>query len=251
MTIPVQKVISGGQTGIDQMGLEVARSLGIPTGGVAPRGYRTESGPNASLQDWYGLTEHTSSDYPPRTRANVQQSDGTVIFGTVMGGTKLTVDTCEQADKPHVVNPTTEPLRVWLIERKIKILNVAGSRGSKLDGRQLIAYRKVLYDALSTNQRLARLFSGLPPRWGLRGDPFLWADLTELGKTLRLPASEDDLAALLHGLIQNLTGEPLTPGRVIHTTRYAYGGMSSGMIDADLWLETIIPLLQERLVNLT
>ncbi|SFF23216.1 YpsA SLOG family protein [Spirosoma endophyticum] len=32
-----ERIISGGQTGIDQLGLEVARSLGIPTGGLAPR----------------------------------------------------------------------------------------------------------------------------------------------------------------------------------------------------------------------
>ncbi|WP_374755987.1 YpsA SLOG family protein [Fibrisoma montanum] len=30
--------MSGGQTGIDQMALEVARSLGVPTGGMAPKG---------------------------------------------------------------------------------------------------------------------------------------------------------------------------------------------------------------------
>ena len=52
----LERVISGGQTGIDQLGLEVARSLGTPTGGVAPKGYLTESGPNSSLREWYGLT---------------------------------------------------------------------------------------------------------------------------------------------------------------------------------------------------
>jgi len=73
----LQRIISGGQTGIDQLGLEVARSFSISTGGLAPKGYLTETGPAEWLRD-YGLTEHTSSKYPPRTRANIQQSDGTI-----------------------------------------------------------------------------------------------------------------------------------------------------------------------------
>lgn len=54
------KIISGGQTGADEGGLEGARLLGIPTGGTAPKGYRTENGPNLTLRDTYGLVEHWS-----------------------------------------------------------------------------------------------------------------------------------------------------------------------------------------------
>ena len=43
----VPKIISGGQTGIDRMALELARELGLGTGGTAPKGYTTESGPDA------------------------------------------------------------------------------------------------------------------------------------------------------------------------------------------------------------
>ncbi|CAN5263474.1 putative molybdenum carrier protein [soil metagenome] len=142
-----ERIISGGQTGIDQLGLEVARSLGIPTGGLAPNGYLTENGPDDRLRD-YGLTEHASASFPPRTRANVQQSDGTVIFGNVMGGTKLTLDTCIRAGKPYLVNPTAEQLRAWLLDKQIRVLNVAGSRGSDLSAEQLAHYRQVLRDAL-------------------------------------------------------------------------------------------------------
>lgn len=143
----LQRIISGGQTGIDQLGLEVAHSLGMPTGGIAPKGYLTENGPNKQLRA-YKLTEHTSAQYPPRTRANVRQSDGTVIFGHVTGGTKLTLDTCIREGKPYLVNPTSEQLRAWLVEHQIKILNVAGSRGSGLTPEQLDRYRQILIDAL-------------------------------------------------------------------------------------------------------
>ena len=47
----IKKIISGGQTGADQIGLEVALSLGIPTGGTAPKGFITETGPNYKLRD--------------------------------------------------------------------------------------------------------------------------------------------------------------------------------------------------------
>ncbi|GAB3715836.1 putative molybdenum carrier protein [Spirosoma flavus] len=146
----IQRIISGGQTGIDQLGLEVARSLGISTGGVAPKGYLTENGSDERLRD-YGLTEHTSTKYPPRTRANVVQSDGTVIFGNVAGGTKLTLDTCVQEGKPYLVNPTPEQLRTWLKEYQIRILNVAGSRGRNVTPEQLEQYRQILTKALRSS----------------------------------------------------------------------------------------------------
>lgn len=147
--IDLQRIISGGQTGIDQLGLEVARSLGIPTGGIAPKGYLTENGPDDRLRDVYGVTEHPSASYPPRTRANVQQSDGTVLLGLISGGTKLTLDICEKEGKPCLVNPTAEAFRTWLMDHKIKVLNVAGSWGSNLSTEQIEEYRKLLIGVLS------------------------------------------------------------------------------------------------------
>ncbi len=144
---PRCKVVSGGPTGIDQLGLNVAKSLGILTGGVAPKGFLTENGPHLLLRDEYGLTEHASPDY--RTRANVQQSDGTVLFREISGGTKLTIATCEKEGKPYLVNPTAEQLRAWLIEQNINILNVAGNRGTKLKPEKREQYQTVLRDALS------------------------------------------------------------------------------------------------------
>lgn len=146
-----QHIISGGQTGIDQLGLEVARSLGIPTGGVAPKGFLTELGPDERLRDMYGLSEHESAKYPPRTKANVRQSDGTVIFGTITGGTALTVTTCGKEGKPYLINPTAEQLRTWLMDQQINILNIAGSRGSKLKPEEMAQYRTVLCHALANN----------------------------------------------------------------------------------------------------
>lgn len=43
-TVPTTKIISGGQTGIDRLGLEVGKELGLETGGTTTPGYYTEIG---------------------------------------------------------------------------------------------------------------------------------------------------------------------------------------------------------------
>ena len=55
-TVPTTKIISGGQTGIDRLGLEVGKELGLETGGTTTPGYYTENGRDESLKD-FGVTE--------------------------------------------------------------------------------------------------------------------------------------------------------------------------------------------------
>ena len=144
----IAKLISGGQTGADQIGLEVARSLGIPTGGTAPKGYKTENGPNPELIA-FGLVESHSASYPVRTRQNVLDSDGTVVFGDPeSGGTKLTIETAHQFRKPVLVNPTAFELSEWLRNLEIRVLNVAGGRSSKLSQSHREQIRASLFLAL-------------------------------------------------------------------------------------------------------
>jgi hypothetical protein len=47
------------------------------TGGFVPRGRKAEDG---KIADRYNLVELTTSSYPARTRRNIEESDGTVIF---------------------------------------------------------------------------------------------------------------------------------------------------------------------------
>ena len=82
-----EKVISGGQTRADQAGLIAAARFGIATGGWMPKGCRTLAGPNPELAARFGLREHPSEDYPPRTELNVLRSSGTLWFGP--GSTSL------------------------------------------------------------------------------------------------------------------------------------------------------------------
>jgi hypothetical protein len=40
----IEKIISGGQTGVDRAALDVALELGIPCGGWCPKGRKAEDG---------------------------------------------------------------------------------------------------------------------------------------------------------------------------------------------------------------
>lgn len=133
----IEKIISGGQTGVDQAGLDFAIEEGIPHGGSCPRGRKSESGP---IPAKYKLTEHPSSMYPPRTEANIAAADATAVFTNGLlnnePGCLLTVNLCRQAKKPFVVISLLEDeesgilVLKALIKDNVKILNVAGPRGS-------------------------------------------------------------------------------------------------------------------------
>lgn len=129
----VEKIISGGQNGADFSALQAAKSLEIETGGTAPKGWRVcdWDGKDASNPDLanYGLIEHSSREYPPRTIANVKDADATVWFGYAKSpGGKLTIGTCEKLGKPYLINPTPEQLRAFCDWWSVKVLNVAGNR---------------------------------------------------------------------------------------------------------------------------
>ena len=128
--VVLTRIISGGQTGADQGGLAAGLALRLETGGTAPPGWITDTGPDPGLAVC-GLVEGEPDEavYPKRTRKNVADSDGTLWVGNVTSrGALLTLGTCHKADKPHIVNPTAPELRAWLLSHEIATLNVAGNR---------------------------------------------------------------------------------------------------------------------------
>ena len=133
VTLPLEKIISGGQTGGDAAGLTAGKALGLQTGGFAPKGWRIDGGTCPELAE-YGLVETTSPNYPQRTEENVKASDGTVIFGDHMSpGCGLTKRLCKRHGKPYFtvakddMNPLGE-FQAWLMQHNVKVLNVAGNR---------------------------------------------------------------------------------------------------------------------------
>src|SRR5271166_1257232 len=131
----LRKVISGGQTGADRAGLDFAIETGLKHGGFVPRGRKAEDG---RIADRYNLVELTTSSYPARTRRNIEESDGTVIFSLehlLSGGKKLTRGLCQQAweaaaaiydtPKERIFNPDSHSLEIqaltnFLCSNKIK-----------------------------------------------------------------------------------------------------------------------------------
>jgi len=125
----LRKIISGGQTGADLGALVGARRVGLDTGGTAPKGYRTDAGPQPTVLRGFGLTEHRLTAYPPRTACNVRDSDATVLFGdTTSPGCTLTIELCVKQGKPYLENPSAHELRRWTLVNQFGVLNVAGNR---------------------------------------------------------------------------------------------------------------------------
>lgn len=134
------KIISGGQTGVDIGALVGARKAGITTGGNAPRGFMTEKGSQAEVLKSFGLIEHPSDKYPPRTKENIKNSCVTLILATneLSTGTKLATEHCKFLGRPFlVVNPFNDSVRIaadFINKHQPSILNIAGNRQSTSNG---------------------------------------------------------------------------------------------------------------------
>jgi hypothetical protein len=97
------KLVSGGQTGVDLVGLRFGHMFGFPTGGLAPRGFKTQNGSKPELGSVFKLTE-ANGGYSIRTYGNVANSDFTLIMAQNLesAGTKLTRLCAQELHKPHL-----------------------------------------------------------------------------------------------------------------------------------------------------
>ena len=153
----IEKIISGGQTGADQGGLEAGEELELETGGWMPRGWLTlEDGEivnRPEFEERFGMSEHGSPSFQPRTVANVRDSDATIIFvdetqgkGSKSRGSRATEKAAKQKAKKAGDYPYTfvdvsqesayEDTCDWLTEIDPRVLNVAGNRESSAPGIQ-------------------------------------------------------------------------------------------------------------------
>lgn len=136
----IDKLVSGGQTGVDCAALDVALELGIPCGGWCPKGRWSEAG---RIADKYPLEETPSEDVAQRTEWNARDSDGTLVIaeGPTVGGTTLTVEMAKRYGKPCLVidlltdgGAAQRAIPEWIARHKIGVLNVAGPRESTTPG---------------------------------------------------------------------------------------------------------------------
>lgn len=138
----VEKIISGGQSGVDRAALDAAMRLNIPHGGWCPKGRLAELGEIISKK--YTLTETTSPEYSQRTELNVKDSDGTlmIVLETPIKTTDGSLGTIEEAikhSKPYLminlsINHPIDTILQWIKDNDIAILNIAGPRESQSPG---------------------------------------------------------------------------------------------------------------------
>jgi len=135
------KIISGGQTGVDQAALHAAIDLNIPHGGWCPPGRACESG---IIPDIYNMQEtpaERSDDAPDiprsqRTLWNVRDADGTLILllnneQAEDRGTVWTIQAAKNLNKPFQLvdlskEADPEKINKWIRRHRIRVLNVGG-----------------------------------------------------------------------------------------------------------------------------
>jgi hypothetical protein len=136
----LERIVSGGQTGVDRGALDAALALDIPHGGWCPLGRVAEDG---TIPPEYELRETPSPEYPMRTEQNVVDSDGTLILyrDRLIGGTELTRRLCVKHERPVITvdlaalsDEDLTRVRSWIKERAVHVLNVAGPRESSSPG---------------------------------------------------------------------------------------------------------------------
>ncbi|MEN8117604.1 MAG: putative molybdenum carrier protein [Bacteroidota bacterium] len=140
--IPCQKIISGGQTGVDRGALDACLEDNFDCGGWCPNGRLAEDG---KIPENYPLKEMKEKDYSFRTRQNVIDSDGTLIIApaNLTGGTILTRQYTTEQKKPLLIISSEQDIQSitkWLTTNNIKTINVAGPRLSEWNEGYLISF---------------------------------------------------------------------------------------------------------------
>ena len=144
----LKKVISGGQTGVDQAALRAAEASGLEVGGWCPPDGMAHDGPipERLLKHMKRTPDSATTDAPEiprsqRTNWNVRDSDATLILRKLTSvekavhdpGTSYTFECAVFNGRPLLLCDPDDPdhtkahlVREWLQTENVETLNVAG-----------------------------------------------------------------------------------------------------------------------------
>lgn len=145
--IKIKKIISGGQTGVDQAALQAGLDLGFRIDGWCPPGRKCENG---TIPDKFPLKEtiHDRSQKAlniprsQRTEFNVRDADASLILKPDHlkdSGTECTEQFARKYNKPILqTDPfafnAKEVISEWLNSESVTILNIAGPSENTVPG---------------------------------------------------------------------------------------------------------------------
>ena len=130
----LQKLVTGGQSGVDRAVLDVALDLRLPCGGWCPRGRWAEDG---KIDARYPLRETPLVRVPQRTLWNMRDSEGTLILARhrPRGGSAVRSHSIVARRPRLIANPKGERAvrRVirFIRTNGITVLNIGGPRESE------------------------------------------------------------------------------------------------------------------------
>lgn len=158
----LEVVISGGQTGVDLAALIAAKASGLKTGGWMPKGFRRLDGKFPEMAKEFGVKEHESWSYAPRTSCNVRDGDATlrIAHNFYSPGELCTKKAIDYYKRPFLDIPIDnlipiEQVADWIIKGEFRVLNVAGNSEQTLSGIQekSVTYLTAVFGLVAQNSK--------------------------------------------------------------------------------------------------
>lgn len=166
----IKKIVTGGQTGVDQAALSMAIETGLSVSGWCPKGGLDANGV-CVLGTYPTLQEASTPEPNERTMLNIDDSDGTLVIvpqlplpDSIVDGTRLTIDYAAQQNKPLLIISLSnkagavETILDWIHQNSIRVLNIGGPRESNWPGihREACDLFRELFTALQPRVSLGK-----------------------------------------------------------------------------------------------
>ncbi len=219
---PATTVITGGQTGVDQIALAVGDRMGLPTVAIMPDGRRTDpAAPDTSgIPPTTDVIELSSASFRFRTWANAYISDGTLLWDLGGGeGSQATRDACASLGRPLLdltaVSPHEQAGHTvdWARQHAVRVINVAGSRARLLPpdatemlNRQITSCVAALAQSIAEPGRHLGERHGSLSRW-VRWRP--WPEAPAARPSMRRPVIGVMDNGSLRSAVEKVIGAPI------------------------------------------